>query len=229
MTGRRTPARFVAFAIGLLLIVPIAFVSWQEMFVLRRSDVMKALTPLVAIPIETIHDRLPISTEILVPSDAWWKRMTAAYGEPRLLITVVNIPLGGAGDRRRVYTLDEVGIRVSATSGATKVPLEATNDAPYGYSGEGPSSGWLFQARQGERVRINIEFGQLSALPPGQIVVVPDWPRGEVPNALDGFAVLDAIRWLLIAGAAVGVALVVFGLRMSRSKDDATLLSDSTK
>ena len=52
---------------------------------------------------------------------------------------------------------------------------------------------------------------------PGDIVIVPDWPRHEIPSALGAFAFLDGVRWILITIAFVGAALIVFGLRRPRA------------
>jgi hypothetical protein len=209
--------RLLSFVAGVLLILPIAFVTEQELFVLRRSDVMNGLKPLVAIPLESVQNQASISREVVIPSEGWWKRMTSFYGEPRLLITVVNVPVGAAGHGRRTYTYEEVGIRIKVFRGTSEIPLEPTNDAPYAYSSEMSHSGWLFQAEPGETLTLVIGSSGFARLP-GEIVVVPAWPRGEIPSALDGFAFVHGVRWILVTGAGVGIALIVFGLRRLRRK-----------
>ena len=208
--------RLISVAIGIFLILPIAFVWEQEIFVLRRSHVISGLKPLVAIPLESLLSPSSLSREIVTPSSGWWKRMTSLYGQPEMLITVVNVPLGAAGHSRRTYAYEEVGIRVKVFRAGSEVPLRPTNHSPYGYSGERSSSGWLFHATAGERVNLVVEPPALDRLPPGEIVVVPDWPRGDIPDALDGFAIVHGLLgWMLTLGA-VGVALIVLGMRQPR-------------
>jgi hypothetical protein len=201
---------------GVLLILPLAFVIEQEMFVLRRSDVMSGLKPLTAIPLENVRNTSSVSRDLVIPSDGWWKRMTRFYGSPKFLITTVNVPLGAAGYRRLVYPREDVGIRVKVLRGGSEVPLEPTDGAPYGYSSETSNSGWLFQAGTGERLRLVVESSEISRPLPGEIVVVPDWPRGGIPNALAGFAFGYVVLWFLVAGAGVGVVLITFGSRRRR-------------
>ena len=55
--------------------------------------------------------------------------MTGFYGQPKVLITIVNVTLGAAGHGRRTYTYEEVGVRVKVFRGASEVPLEPTNHA----------------------------------------------------------------------------------------------------
>jgi hypothetical protein len=213
MALRMTPSRLISVLIGALLIVPIAFVTVQETFGLRRSDVMNGLKPLVAIPLVTIRNVLPVSREVVVPSDESWKRMTDAYGQPKWLISVVNVPVGATGYGRRTYTYEEVGLHIKVFRGTSEVPLEPTTDAPYGYSSQSESAGWLFQAAAGERILLVIESPAPTHLPEGEIVLVPDWPRGDIPGALDAFAIVHGLRWILVTSAAVGIALIVFGVR----------------
>ena len=52
----RMTFRVLSVAAGIVLILPMAFVIEQEMFVLRRSDVMSGRKPLVAIPLESIRN-----------------------------------------------------------------------------------------------------------------------------------------------------------------------------
>ena len=214
MTLRMT-LRVLAVAAGIVLILPIAFVTEQEMFVLRRSDVMSGLKPLAAIPLQNIRNTSSVSRDLVIPSDGWWKRMTRFYGSPKFLITTVNVPLGASGYRRLVYPREDVGIRVKVLRGGSEVPLEPTDGAPYGYSSETSNSGWLFQAEAGEQLRLVIEAPGFTRPLPGEIVVVPDWPRGEIPNALAGFAFGYGVWWVLVAGAGVGVVLIMVGLRRS--------------
>jgi hypothetical protein len=157
MPLRTTTARFLSLAIGTLLIVPLAFVAEQEIFVLRRSDVVNGLRPLLAIPLGSMRNSSSLSREVVIPSDHGWQRMTSFYGQPKFLISVVNVPLGSAGFGRRAYTYEEVGLRVKVFRASSEVPLEPTNAPPYGYSSERPSSGWLFKATAGERVSLVIE------------------------------------------------------------------------
>lgn len=207
--------KVLSIATGIVLILPLAFVIEQQMFVLRRSDVMSALKPLVAIPLESIRNPSSLSREVVIPSDRWWIRMTGSYGHPKILITIVNVPLGAAGHGRRTYTYEEVGVRVRLSRGASQVPLEPTNHAPYVYSSEAPNSGWLFQAEAGERLRLTVESPGFTRPLPGELVVVPDWSH-EILDGLEGFAILEGVWWILVAGAGVGVAFIVFGLRRPR-------------
>jgi hypothetical protein len=188
----------------------------QKTFGLRRSDVMNGLKPLVAIPLVNIRSVLPLSREVVVPSDESWKRMTDAYGQPKWLISAVNVPVGATGYGRRAYTYEEVRLRIKVFRGTSEVLLEPTTDAPYGYSSESASAGWLFQAAAGERIRLVIDSPGQTHLPEGEIVLVPDWPRGDIPGALDAFAIVHGLRWILVAGAIVGIALIVFGVRRPR-------------
>jgi hypothetical protein len=209
-------ARRISVAAGVLLILPIAYVGQQEMFVLRRADIISGLKPLAEIPLENMQTLSSVSREIVIPSNGSWARMTRFYGQPKILITAINVPLGAAGHGRRTYTDEEVGIRVRVVRAGTEVPLERTNHAPYGHSSEAPSSGWLFQAAAGEHATLVVDAPARTRLPPGEVVAVADWPTGAIASDLDGFAVMDVLQWILAAIAAVGVALIVFAGRQSR-------------
>jgi hypothetical protein len=209
--------RTLSIAVGLVAILPIAYVTQYESFVLRRSDVMRGLEPLVAIPLAGLHPGSPISQQITVRSGAWWNRMTSNYGDPKFLIAAVNVPIGASGHGRRVYRADEVAINVRVLRAGSPVQLEPTTSAPYIYSSEPDSGGLLFAASAGEHLSLVVESTGAAQPVPGDLVVVPDWPRGEIPSALDAFGLLEAWRWLLVTGGAFGVVLIVYGVRGLRS------------
>ena len=60
-------ARRISFAAGVLLILPIAYVGQQEMFVLRRADIINGLKPLAEIPLENMQTLPSVSREIVIP------------------------------------------------------------------------------------------------------------------------------------------------------------------
>jgi hypothetical protein len=203
---------------GVALLLPIIYVTQQQAVVLRRSDVLAAVQPLVAIPLGSLPADSPLSKRVAIPSGGWWKRMVKSYGEPKILIAAVNVPIDQEGRRRRVYRSDEVDLAVAVSHRGSLVPLEHTTDAPYGYSSEEQSDAWLFRAVEAERLTVTVARHGSSAtsLPPGELVVVPDWPRGEIASAFDGFGFIDSIRWLLVGAAAIGIVLLTIGFRAPR-------------
>jgi len=203
----------VCVIVGVILVLPAAYVAQQELFVLSRADVIRALEPLAVISLDEIHAGSQISREISVPSDRLWNRMTNRYGNPKFLIAAVNVPIGAHGRDRRVYQTDEVAINVKVLRAGSPVKLESTTDAPYIYSSEPTSGGQLFAASDGEHLNLTAELMSPGQLPPGDLVVVANWPRGDIPDALDAFSIVDSFRWFLLTGFAIGIALVAYGVR----------------
>jgi hypothetical protein len=206
--------RLLIGVVGLALLLPMAYVTLQEFFVLRRSDVLEAVEPLVAVPLVGISVGSFVSREVTVPSGCWWERMTRNYGEPKLLIAAVNVGSHEDGRGRRVYRPDEVDLDVAVSRGGSPVPIARTTDAPYGYSSDESSAAWVFQTSKGEVLTVTLARQASKAqLPPGEIVIVPNWPRGEIAGALDGFAFVRGIRWILIAFALSGAVLLFTAVR----------------
>src|SRR5205823_3038210 len=108
-----------------------------------------------------------------------------SYGEPKFLIAAVNLPLRESGHGRRVYRPDEVQVVVTVVAGHSLVPLEPTNEAPYDYSSDQLSAAWLFRASQGQSLAVTFERRGIrgAQADPGEIVIVPSWPRGEIASA----------------------------------------------
>ena len=67
MTRTWSLTRLTSLAAGLLLILPIAYVGQQEMFVLRRADIINGLKPLAEIPLENMQTLPSVSREIVIP------------------------------------------------------------------------------------------------------------------------------------------------------------------
>jgi len=202
--------------VGVILALPAAYVAQEEIFVLRRADVIRALEPLAVISLAKIQAESRISREISVPSDRSWSRLTKRFGNPKFLIAAVNVPIGADGHDRRVYRSDEVAINLKVLRVGSPVNLESTMDAPYGYSSESASKGLLFAASPGEHLSLAAESLTSGQPPPGDLVVVADWPRGDIVDALDAFSIVDTLRWLLLTSCAIGVALIAYGVRGSR-------------
>jgi hypothetical protein len=204
---------------GVALMMPAAYVAEQELFVLRRADVLRAVQPLVEIPLTGVGAGSSVTRELNVPSDSSWTRMIRQYGEPQLLVAAVNIPIAEDGADRRVYRPDEVDLDVAVSRSGTPVPIRRTTEAPYAYSSDQVSSAWLFDAASGAHLTVTVgRRGSSEAQRlPGEIVVVASWPRGNIASALDGFAIVDTVRWILLAMALAGAVLLVAGLRRIRT------------
>jgi hypothetical protein len=140
--------------------------------------------------------------------------MIRRYGEPQLLVAAVNIPITGAGPDRRVYRPDEADLDVAVSRSGTPIPIRRTTEAPYAYSSDQSSSAWLFRTASGAQLTVTVgRRGSSEAQRlPAEIVVVASWPRGDIASALDGFAVVNNIRWILLAMALTGAVLLVAGL-----------------
>src|SRR4029453_3049753 len=104
-TGRVKWSKLLIVLTGVALLLPIIYVPQQHLLVLRRPDVLAGVQPLVAIPLGSIPAESPLSKQIAVPSGGWWKRMVKSYGEPKILIAAVNVPINQGGRGGRVYAL----------------------------------------------------------------------------------------------------------------------------
>src|SRR4051812_32915794 len=173
--------------------LPIAYVTVEELFVLRRSDVLQAVMPLVRVVLASIPDGSSVSRELAVPPDAWWKRMNRNYGEPTLLIAAVGTPIQEGDHSRRVFRPDEIDVDVAVLRSGSVFPLARTPAAPYGYSSDESSAAWIFTASRGEALTVTLARQPFrnAQMPSGEVVIVPNWPPGEIASALDGFAFLD--------------------------------------
>lgn len=209
------------FIIGVALMLPLGYITEQELFVLRRSDVVQAIEPIVEIPLDRIPPDRAVLMDAAVPSGKWWNRMVANYAEPKILVAIVNFRIHEDGPGRRVYRLNEVDYDVSISVNGSPVSLEHTFDAPYGYSSDQLSASWAFHASTGQRFTLAATRKAFRAGPPasGAIVIVPDWPRGDIASAFDAFAFLQGIRWIVIATGVLGAGLVLAGLRRRRHSD----------
>jgi hypothetical protein len=214
--------RIVSLVVGVALILPPAYLAEQELFVLRRSDIKKALEPLAVIPLTSMRPGAPISREVTAPSGRWWNRMTSTYGNPKFLIAAVNVPIGAGGHDRRVYRTDEVPINVKVLRAGSPVKLQSTTDAPYIYSSEPTSGGQLFAASAGEHLNLTAELMSPGQPLPGDLVVVANWPRSAISDAFDAFSIVDTFRWFLLTSCAIGVVLIVYGVRGSRRQRSAS-------
>lgn len=202
--------------VGVILILPTAYIAQEELFVLRRADVVRALQPLAVISLAKIDAGSPTFREISVPFDRSWNRMTNRYGNPKFLIAAVNVPIGTDGQDRRVYRSDEVAINLKVLRAGSPVKLESTTDAPYIYSSEPTSGGLLFSASAGDHLSLTAEPMSPGRPLPGDLVVVANWPRGAIADAFGAFNIVDSFRWFLLASCAIGIGLIVYGVRESR-------------
>jgi hypothetical protein len=71
--------RIVLLACGVVLVAPLTFILFEELVVLRLSEVVEGTRPLAAVPIDALTPGQAVTVEFTVPSGGAWERMRKSF------------------------------------------------------------------------------------------------------------------------------------------------------
>ena len=184
---------------GLVVLAP--GVVWFFSPRLNDADMSAAFASLARVPLDQIERTHSAVVSVTIPDTAHWRRMRRAWGDPGYLLAAES-PTG------LLYCLDELGIQTEATYRGRLVPAEKP-DAPYGHSIECLGTiGERFRVPPGAEITIHVTATTEHPLPPGEVVLVPDWDWGT-KDKIVGVMLDEDTRKVFMVTSGIGLILIV--------------------
>jgi hypothetical protein len=195
--------------LGVILLVPLAW-RHSRPAPLSVEDERTAFEPLARISLNVLERPGVHRLRVAVPSDAAWRRIRLAWGDPGYIVAAVQ------RDRRFMYSFDTLGLTVLATVGSEPIALEPAVDPLYLYSAWSRQCGLHFQASAGSSVDLQVD-ARGGQMPRGDLIVTAHW-TAETKDRLVGLIIqrdLGRIYGALAIGGATLIAAAAVLLMQS--------------
>lgn len=216
-TGRSVPMTLTVVGTVFLAAYPLARISEVR----ERSDIDRALSPLVDAPLDSLRSAAGRRFEWTVPNDGQWRRIVRRMGPPAFLAVPAT---SDEMSNRQTYAASDVGLSLRVTRNESPVTLTPTNDTPYAYSASTQNNGFKFTAEAGDRIAIWARVTGSQLPPKSTLILVADWGNLNTWDWVDGAAMSHGLLTFLASiAAALGLALIGSGVlfgwrRRSRSR-----------
>jgi hypothetical protein len=187
----------------------------------ERSDIHRALSPLVDAPLDSLRSTAGREFALTIPSDSQWRRIVRRMGRPAFLV----VPATSEEIRnRQTYAASNVGLSLRVTRNGSPVTVTPTSDTPYGYSAYTQNNGFQFTAEAGDRIALWAQVTGSQLPQESNLIMVADWGGLNTWDWVDGAAIGYGVLTLLSSVAAalglalIGSAIVVGWRRRSKSE-----------
>jgi hypothetical protein len=200
-------ARLLASAVGLVgLAFFVEYPITRAAVARERADINRAAAPLLSVPLELLQTPSGWTSDLTIPNDEQWRRITERLGSPSFLLVAAS----AKGEfRRHLFPPPDVGLSSRVLRNGTDVALRTTSDIPDGYSSDAATNTAKFNASPGDRLTISAHIPPM-ILPAGCVfLVVPHWSTSSASAWAEGEAIGSAIRQCLaLASPIVGLVFV---------------------
>src|ERR1051326_8082000 len=151
-------------AIGALLLVPRILWVADSRSRLSDDDARVALQPLKRIQLARIDQR-SFSVTFMIPNTIQWTKIRKKWGEPELVISLVD------ATGRFALCLPEVPVRIELIDSTGRVIPLQPDDGPYGYSTSCQSSSLRFHADPGSEVTLKLAGQETGTVPAADLII----------------------------------------------------------
>ncbi len=175
---------------------------------LNSAEVVTALTPFAAVPLDSGGRPATTSMKVVIPDTAQWRRIRRQWGTPEYIISAV------APGRQVAYCLLDLKMEIKVYRNGK--PIQTENSIPpYGYEARCNGSSLRFRAAPGDELRVDISRTAQQPVPSGDVIVICEWFATK-DRLLSKDLNKEIFRPIAIAGIIFGVVFIALAVRLER-------------
>ena len=146
-------ARAIGGVLALIGVVLLGVYPFTRMAAAReRSDIDRALAPLLNVPLEQLRASNARTFAVSVPTDPQWTRIVKRVGRPSFLVVAVR---DYGWPTERVYSSPEIGLDLHVRKNGADVVIAAVTDTAESYSAHASTrDGIRFDAEPGDALDV---------------------------------------------------------------------------